>query len=88
MWWGWRHLFVFGLLSAKPILPGNAPIRVYEHRFKPDETGSIRLRRDGDEDYEYDYDYAEYEETLANLTARSETVAETTIHFLRPEEVS
>ena len=92
MWQGWRYLVVFGLLSAKPILPGNAPIRVFEHRFKPTVTKTSRFRREEYEnvDYEsdYDYDYSDYEDVNSTLTARGETVAGTTIHFLPPEEVN
>ena len=92
MWQGWRYLVVFGLLSAKPILPGNAPIRVFEHRFKPTVTKTSRFRREKYEnvDYEsdYDYDYSDYEDVNSTLTARGETVAGTTIHFLPPEEVN
>ena len=91
MWEGWRYLVVFGFLSAKPILPGNAPIRVFEHRFKLPVTRTSRFRREGDENSVYesddDYDYSDYDNVNSTLTARSETVAGTTIHFLPPEEV-
>ena len=91
MWEGWRYFVVFGFLSAKPILPGNAPIRVFEHRFKLPVTRTSRFRREGDENSVYesddDYDYSDYDNVNSTLTARSETVAGTTIHFLPPEEV-
>ena len=84
-------MVVFGFLSAKPILPGNAPIRVFEHRFKLPVTRTSRFRREGDENSVYesddDYDYSDYDNVNSTLTARSETVAGTTIHFLPPEEV-